>query len=82
LIANCCYPRKWPSSKIRSRVREDSRIIFTDGIHPRIVTLERTSTLNNWIEDLDHKLNTTKVVAVGECGLDSVDLKTDINKQI
>jgi Tat protein secretion system quality control protein TatD with DNase activity len=53
---------------MRSRVREDPRIRFTYGIHPRIVTLERTSTLNNWMEDLDHKLNTTKVVAVGECG--------------
>jgi hypothetical protein len=26
LIANYCYPRKWPSSEIRSRVRKDSRI--------------------------------------------------------
>jgi TatD DNase family protein len=44
--------------------------------------LERTSTLNNWIDDLDHRLNTTKVVAVGECELESTDLKTDINKQL
>ena len=28
LIANYCYPRNWPSSKIRSRVREDPRIRF------------------------------------------------------
>ena len=82
LITNYCYPRNWPSSKIRSRVREDPRIKFTYGIHPRIVTLERTSTLNNWIDDLDHRLNTTKVVAVGECELESTDLKTDINKQL
>ena len=44
-----CYPRKWSSSEIRSRVRKDSRIRFTYGIHPKIVTLERTSTLNNWM---------------------------------
>jgi TatD DNase family protein len=67
---------------MRSRVREDPRIRFTYGIHPRIVTLERTSTQNIWMEDLDHKLNTTKVVAVGECGLYSTDMKTDINKQL
>lgn len=82
IITNYCYPRNWPPSKMRSRVREDPRIRFTYGIHPRIVTLERTSTLNNWMEDLDHRLNTTKVVAVGECGLYSTDMKTDINKQL
>lgn len=82
LIVNYCYPRKWPSSDIRSRVRKDSRIRFTYGIHPRIVTMERTTTLDNWMEDLDDKLNTTNVIAIGECGLDSTDQKTDITKHL
>ena len=34
------------------------------------------------MEDRDHSLNTTKVVAVGQCGLYSTDMKTDINKQL
>jgi Tat protein secretion system quality control protein TatD with DNase activity len=44
--------------------------------------MERTTILDNWMEDLDDKLNTTNVIAIGECGLDSTDQKTDITKHL
>ncbi|CAC5408848.1 unnamed protein product [Mytilus coruscus] len=66
LISNYCYPRNWPSSKLRSEIRKDKRIKLTFGIHPRIVELENTSKLNGWISDLEWMLKANRVVAVGE----------------
>jgi len=81
LIANYCYPRNWPTSSARSDIRKDNRLNLTFGIHPRIIAMEKTSTLDSWMEQLGHMLNVTRVVAVGECGLDDTGLEErDIKK--
>ncbi|CAG2207161.1 tatD [Mytilus edulis] len=82
LISNYCYPRNWPSSDLRSKIRQDNRIKLTFGIHPRIVEMENTSKLNEWISDLEWLLKANRVVAVGECGLDNSGRKWDVEKQI
>ncbi|CAG2227153.1 unnamed protein product [Mytilus edulis] len=60
LISNYCYPRNWPSSDLRSKIRQDNRIKLTFGIHPRIVEMENTSKLNEWISDLEWLLKANK----------------------
>ncbi|CAC5356177.1 tatD [Mytilus coruscus] len=82
VLSNYCYPRNWPSSDLRSKIRKDNRIKLTFGIHPRIVELENSSKLNEWISDLELMLKANRVVAVGECGLDNSGRKWDVEKQI
>lgn len=82
LVTNCCFPRNWPSSTERSKIRKDERISMTFGIHPRMVTIEKHEMLDKWINDMKNIVHATKCVAVGECGLDNSDGNTDVNKQL
>jgi len=83
-IANYCFPTAWPSSKERDEIRKDSRVKLTFGIHPRIVGAETQRTLDVWLRDLEYLLTSKKVVAIGECGLDSSDRPTsrEMGKQV
>ena len=84
LVANYCFPRNWPGSSVRSTIREDDRIWLTFGIHPRLVFVEKRQVLDSWLETLKHLVMATKVVAVGECGLDTSSNQTerDIRRQL
>lgn len=73
MIANFCFPTSWPTSKKREKIREEKRIRLTFGIHPRIVNTESKRTLELWVGELRHLIRSQKVVAIGECGLDTVD---------
>ncbi|CAG2223317.1 tatD [Mytilus edulis] len=82
-ISNYCFPKKWPSSSEREKIREDKRVRLTFGLHPRTVNYESPRTLQIWLEDLEGLLDSKKVVAVGECGLDITDRPSskDFEKQ-
>jgi len=72
-IANFCFPSSWPSSHEREVIREEKRIRLTFGIHPRIVGGELQRVIDIWVDNMKHLLDSKKVIAVGECGLDTSD---------
>ena len=84
LVTNYCFPHHWPSSTNRNKIREDTRLRLTFGIHPRLVNLESRGTVNKWIKDLEILLDAKGVVAVGECGLDDQyhTSTKDLDKQL
>lgn len=83
VIANYCFPRNWPSSSKRSDLRRDRRIHMAMGIHPRIVAMENPRVLEKWMKELESLAKATRVVAIGECGLDtSIPGETDVRKQL
>ncbi|CAG2254367.1 tatD [Mytilus edulis] len=53
LISNYCFPRNWPSSKDRHQLRKDKRLLFTFGIHPRMVSRETKRQMESWLSDLE-----------------------------
>ena len=53
------------------------------GIHPRIVAMENPRVLEKWMKELESLAKATRVVAIGECGLDtSIPGETDVRKQL
>ncbi|CAC5366892.1 unnamed protein product [Mytilus coruscus] len=60
LIANYCNPAKFPSSAERSEIRKDHRIRLSFGMHPRIVNLNSTSTLDRFFKNLTSILASSK----------------------
>lgn len=73
LVSNFCFPHHWPSTSDRRNMRRDKRLQMTIGIHPRIINLERSDRLKEWIKDMRRLIDARGVVAIGECGLDSTD---------
>ena len=73
LVSNFCFPHHWRSTSDRRNMRRDKRLQMTIGIHPRIINLERSDKLKEWIKDMRSLIDSRGVVAVGECGLDSTD---------
>ncbi|CAC5377521.1 tatD [Mytilus coruscus] len=71
LIFNYCFPRIWQSSKDRQQLRKDSRLRFTFGKHPRMVSIESKRQIESWLADLEVLVEAEKVCAIGECGLNA-----------
>lgn len=65
-VAVYCFPRSWPTPKQHSYQASDSRIAFTYGIHPRQASQASPAD----IAALPSLLQRTRVVALGEVGLD------------
>ncbi|CAG2249195.1 tatD [Mytilus edulis] len=84
LVANYAFPRRWPTIEEMGEIRRDRRIRSTAGIHPRIVKGEEMSVLNSWITDLEMLICVNRMIAVGECGLDSSDKPNskELKKQV
>jgi len=83
-VANYCFPNRYPSSKVRSEIRRDSEIVFSYGIHPRTVHSTESKKLIDYFGDLQDIIQSTRTVAIGECGLDTTDRpsSTQLQKQI
>ena len=83
-IANYCFPHHWPNSTKRDQIRKDERIRMTFGIHPRLVNLEPSRKLEKHLKDLEILLDSRKLVAVGEFGIDTKDKPSpaELDKQI
>ncbi|XP_063442890.1 putative deoxyribonuclease TATDN2 [Mytilus trossulus] len=83
LISNYCFPRNWPSSKDRHQLRKDKRLMFTFGIHPRMVARETRRQMESWLSDLEVLVEAKNVCAIGECGLDAQQAsERDISRQM
>ena len=69
-----CSPRTWPSAADRVKLREDSRLHFAYGWHPKLL-YEGTGIIDrvNW-ERLESRLGCRGTVALGEIGLDYSNL--------
>lgn len=73
MVANYCFPYSWPT---RERLEEQlvgfPRAHLSYGIHPKVVQdIYNLDILDRHIMDLEDRLRHAKVVAVGECGLDT-----------
>ena len=70
VISNHCFDNKWKTKARMEQLQTDSRIHCSIGIHPRFV-----SDKDRWqmIQEVEDLIQSQKVVALGEIGLDFSD---------
>jgi len=67
-IANYCFSRNWPSYSERIKIKKDTRVRLTFGIHPRMAVMGTRASLQSLCKQLEElKHNEPDIVSVGEC---------------
>ena len=76
MIANYCFPSEWPKKADCLRVvKKFPSVRLSFGIHPKTVQTTIPDLLEEYLDILDNLLKYQNTVAIGECGLDTSNVR-------